>query len=176
VMTMLLSRLYMLLETVSFEKLWKNQECAQFCSKWQMKEYSGYINKSRNIARKHSRYSSKRFEHALICQQLVPKLLTPEHKHKWPLPSMWWFLSIHHIAWTYNCLTFLVSMTKKCSERTMICERLGSHWKSDLSTDRDIKKWFPGLFKKALWMLTNVRHCPRERLLRKCCMHRCKFT
>jgi hypothetical protein len=44
----------------------------------------------------------------------------------------------------------------KCSEMTMICECPESHHKSDKSTDRSTKKWFPGMLPKALQTLAKM--------------------
>jgi hypothetical protein len=71
---------------------------------------------------------------------------------------------------------FPVSVTKKCSEKPVIWEHWGSHWETDESTDRVIKKWFPGMLPRALRALAEVRHCPRELLWRKCCVNRYKVT
>jgi hypothetical protein len=70
---------------------------------------------------------------------------------------------------------FLVFTTKKCFDRTdhEYCE---SHCKSDMSTDRGIEKWFPGMLPKALQMSEKVCHCPRELLCRKSCVCKCKVT
>jgi hypothetical protein len=70
----------------------------------------------------------------------------------------------------------LVSMTKKCSQRTTSCEHWGSHCKCDDSTDIGIEKRFPEMLSKAVWMLVKVCHCQRELLWRKCCENKCKVT
>lgn len=58
----------------------------------------------------------------------------------------------------------------------MICERWWSHCKGNESTYRGIKKWFPEMLPKALWMLAIARHWPKELLWRKCCTNRFKVT
>jgi hypothetical protein len=79
-----------------------------------------------------------------------------------------WLWSYHPIPQTCHNPTFSVSTSKKCSERTTIRKCWGNHCKSDESTDRCIKKWFPGMLPKALWMLAKVCHYVKELLWRKC--------
>jgi hypothetical protein len=43
-----------------------------------------------------------------------------------------------------------MTVRKQSSERTAIHECLGSHCRSDETTDRPTEKWFPGMLLKAL--------------------------
>jgi hypothetical protein len=67
---------------------------------------------------------------------------------------------------------FPVSVTKKCPERTMICEHQGSHCQSENSTDRGINKLFSRMLPKFLKSLAKFLIAQET----KWCLNRCKVT
>jgi hypothetical protein len=70
---------------------------------------------------------------------------------------------------------FLFLQLKGVLKRT-IRECWGSHCKSNDSTDRVIKKWFPEMLPKVLQTLEKVCHCSRELFWRKGYLSKCKGT
>jgi hypothetical protein len=127
----------MLWGTIDLDKWRKHRVCPHRYVKCLMNEYSRDIRGSRNISWKQSHYSSQRFEYAL-------PLSTLHCKNHQKVPCQTQYDSFEASITFLGLVTtrFLpVSVTKKCSERTMICERWESHCKSDGNR-------FPGMLPK----------------------------
>jgi hypothetical protein len=95
---------------------------------------------TRNISLDCSQCFLQRFD-----QCLVPKNANSEHEEA----QCNSFIGSVIFLGLVTALRLPVSATRKCFEM-MICKRRRSHCKSNDSTDRGMKKWFPGMLPKAL--------------------------
>jgi hypothetical protein len=103
---------------------------------------------------------------------------TPAH---WSLVVKW-YLAKHNMTalehWKYflglSLHNLFLFPWPKSFDR-IICKCWGSSCKHDNSTDRDIKKWLPGMFPKALQMESVSLHL-KELLWRESFVNRCKVT